>query len=107
MFLRHVSVILPCIQVIKFFIFGGAKIAVQWYCAPAIGQIEAISANERAKAIVPVIDNSMPHTRDDGPPFIKPGVNPLYDMSKSATTHIKSDLPFVLTSQWIPMTLEV
>jgi hypothetical protein len=68
---------LPCIQVINDFILGGANMAVQWYCAPAIGHIEAISAKERANAIVPVIDNSIPQTRDAGPPFINPGVKPL------------------------------
>jgi hypothetical protein len=77
MFLSLTRAFIPCIQVINAFIFGGANIAVQWYCAPAIGHIDAISAKERAKAIVPVIDNSIPQTRDAGPPFSNPGVSPL------------------------------
>ena len=83
---------MPCIQVTNALIFGGAKIAVQWYCAPAIlgrllhnitgvspaiGHIEAISAKDRAVAIIPVMERSIPHTRDEGPPFCNPGVNPL------------------------------
>ena len=77
MFLALIGFLLPCIQVINDLIFGGANIAVQWYCAPAIGHIDAISAKERANAIVPVIDNSIPHTKLAGPPFINPGANPL------------------------------
>lgn len=76
---------LPCIQVMKARIFGGANNAVQWYCAPAIGHIEAISARERASAIVPEIENIIPHTRADGPPFRRAGANPLERNSKSAS----------------------
>jgi hypothetical protein len=72
--------------------------AVQWYCAPAMGHIEAISASERAVAITPVIDSSIPHTSDAGPPFVKPGENPLCFRSASipvqpelASSHLATD----------------
>ena len=51
---------LPCIQVIKGATLGGANMAVQWYCAPAMGHMDAISANEAANAMVPVRDKIMP-----------------------------------------------
>jgi hypothetical protein len=68
---------LPCIHVTNNLILGGANKAVQWYCAPAIGQIDAISAIESASAIVPERDNSIPQIRATGPPLIRPGANPL------------------------------
>jgi len=40
--------------------FGGANMYVQWYCAPEMGQIEAISASEAANASVPEIERSIP-----------------------------------------------
>lgn len=61
--------------------------AVQWYCAPAIGHMDAISAKERAVAMVPVIESSIPHTKDEGPPFIKPGANPLLPISTDRDKH--------------------
>ena len=72
--------------------------AVQWYCAPAMGHIEAISASERAVAITPVIDSSIPHTSDAGPPLVKPGEKPLSVGSASipvqrelASSHLATD----------------
>lgn len=59
----------PCIQVMNGRMLGGANSAVQWYCAPAIGQIDAISASDEASAIVPVSDRRPPQTSDEGPPF--------------------------------------
>jgi hypothetical protein len=66
-------------------ILDGANNAVQWYCAPEMGQIEAISASERARASVPVSDRTMPQTRAEGPPFIRPGVKPLATDSQDAS----------------------
>jgi hypothetical protein len=63
--------------VLNALILGGASSAVQWYCAPASGQMEAISPSDKASAIVPVIDSNIPQTKAAGPPFIKPGANPL------------------------------
>jgi hypothetical protein len=63
--------------VLNALILGGANSAVQWYCAPASGHIEAISPSDKASAIVPVIDSNIPQTKAAGPPFIKPGANPL------------------------------
>jgi hypothetical protein len=68
---------LPCIQVTNSLIFGGANSAVQWYWAPAIGQIEAISAKDRASAMVPEREKTMPQIRATGPPLIRPGAKPL------------------------------
>jgi hypothetical protein len=39
--------------------------------------MEAISPSDKASAIVPVIDSNIPQTKAAGPPFIKPGANPL------------------------------
>jgi hypothetical protein len=79
---------LPCIQVRNSLIFGGANSAVQWYCAPAMGQIEAISAKDRASAIVPERDKSMPQIRATGPPLIRPGAKPLQCPSVSQFLYI-------------------
>jgi hypothetical protein len=43
-----------------------------------MGHIEAISASERAIANVPKIENSIPQTREAGPPLRRPAWNPLY-----------------------------
>lgn len=51
--------------------------AVQWYCAPARGQMDAISAIDNVIAIVPVNESSMPQTRPTGPPLIRPDSNEL------------------------------
>ena len=79
---------LPCIHVRSSLILGGANSAVQWYCAPAIGQIEAISAKDRASAIVPERDKIMPQIRATGPPLIRPGANPLQCPSVSQLLYI-------------------
>lgn len=34
-----------------------------------MGQIDAISASDRARAMVPVRERSIPHTSDEGPPL--------------------------------------
>ena len=79
---------LPCIQVRNSLILGGANSAFQWYCAPAMGQIEAISAKDRASAIVPERDKIMPQIRATGPPLIRPGANPLQCPSVSQLLYI-------------------
>ena len=71
------TVIQPCIHVIKAAARGGANIYVQWYCAPEIGQIEAISDRDAAKANVPTMVRIMPYTRATGPPFVRPAAKPL------------------------------
>lgn len=37
-----------------------------------MGQMEAISASERARHVVPEAENSMPQTREVGPPLRRP-----------------------------------
>jgi hypothetical protein len=59
----------PCIQVIKRLCCGGARKYVQWYCAPAMGCIEAISAKEADWARAPATTTKIPHARACGPPF--------------------------------------
>ncbi|GAA5230884.1 hypothetical protein GCM10025794_36800 [Massilia kyonggiensis] len=73
---------------------GGASSAVQWYCAPASGQMEAISPSDKASAIVPVIDSTIPQTKAAGPPFIKPGANPLgKDKLPAAQALVTANVP--------------
>jgi hypothetical protein len=83
-----VPALIPCIQVLNALILGGASSAVQWYCAPASGQMDAISPSDKASAIVPVIDSSIPHTKAAGPPFNRPGVNPLLSYYYPAQTYV-------------------
>jgi hypothetical protein len=51
---------------------GGAYRAVQRYCAPTVGLMDAISDRESAIARDPNHAMSWPYTRDVGPPFISP-----------------------------------
>lgn len=54
------TVIQPCIQVMKAAADEGANRNVQWYCAPEIGQMDAISDNEAARARVPMMVRIIP-----------------------------------------------
>jgi hypothetical protein len=38
----------------------GANMCVQWYRAPEMGHMDAISAKDAASAIVPTMDSSIP-----------------------------------------------
>lgn len=80
----------PCIQVINGRMLGGANNAVQWYWAPAIGQIEAISARDMASARVPVIDKRRPQTKEEGPPLSKDVANVFAKLSHDARSVTES-----------------
>lgn len=67
------TVIQPWNHVLITLIRGGARIAVQWYWAPANGHMDAISAMDNAMAMVPINESTMPHTRPAGPPLASPG----------------------------------
>ena len=69
---------LPETQLSSFEAPEGVSMATKWYCALAIGAIEAISASDKHNARVPVHDRKNPYIRDTGPPLRKPAPIVLY-----------------------------
>jgi hypothetical protein len=61
-------VIQPCISP-KNLLYLGANAAVQRYCAPTVGSMEAISASDMAIRAVPMPAKMLPYAIDAGPPF--------------------------------------
>jgi hypothetical protein len=92
----------PCIQVIKRLCRGGARKCVQWYCAPAMGCIEAISAKEADWARAPETTTKIPHASACGPPFQNTALRFLCVRTPVNTTAQGGETRQSRTEPWFP-----